>query len=62
LAHSRLKSDLWWHFHDSPENGDGTVSPAGGATTLGGRTAISGGATPETGCETPFWLNLIATF
>jgi len=30
------------------------ASPGGGATTLGGETAISGGGTPDTGCGTPF--------
>jgi len=33
------------------------ASPGGGATTLRGETAISGGGTPDladTGCRTPF--------
>jgi len=44
--------------NDFPENqltikydGDGMVSPGDGATTLGG-------GTPDTGCRTPFRLNL----
>jgi len=34
-------------FNDFPENGHGTASPDGEATTLGGET-------PDTGCGTPF--------
>jgi len=34
------------------------ASPGSAATTLSGGTAISGGGTPDTGCGTPFQLNL----
>jgi len=47
---------------DFPENGYGTSSAGGGATTLDGVTAISGGGTPDTSCGMlyrPFRLNLI---
>jgi len=37
---------------------EGTASPGGAATTLGGGTAISGGRMQDTGCGIPFRLNL----
>ena len=51
-VHLALKSELrWQHFNDFPQN----PLTSGGATTLGGEMAISGGGTPwDTGCGTPF--------
>ena len=41
---------------------DGMASPGGGATTLGGETAISGGGMSDKGGGTQFRLNLTTVY